>query len=100
MQSEHPDTRIDHGLRAKEPLIKSEVPAAQGCAAIFDGGKPLKMKHRKNQAFCFACSENSRMGLFRASLMAQRTDTRQATSAKCGAEPSIMGSSIGVVLLW
>ena len=26
---------------AKEPLIESEVPAAQGCAAKIDGYKPL-----------------------------------------------------------
>ncbi|MGQ0657122.1 MAG: hypothetical protein ACT4NU_03350, partial [Chromatiales bacterium] len=45
--------------------------AAQGCAAIFEGGKPLKMKQSKNHAFCFACSEKSRMGLFRASLAIQ-----------------------------
>jgi hypothetical protein len=28
---------------AKEALIKSELPAVQGCAAIFDDDKSLKM---------------------------------------------------------
>ena len=51
-----------------EPLIYSEVPAAQGGAAIFNGGRPLKMKESENHIFRFPCSENSRMELFRASL--------------------------------
>ena len=36
--------------------------------AIFDGGKPLKMKQSENHALHFACPENSRMELFRVSL--------------------------------
>ena len=41
---------------------------AQGCAAIFNGILPLKMKESENHIFRFPCSENPRMELFRASL--------------------------------
>ena len=58
---------LSRGETSKEPLINSEVPAAHGCVAIFDGGKPLKMKKSENHAFRFSCSENARMELFRAS---------------------------------
>ena len=55
------DKRADRTLRVevafgnqeivREPLIKSEVPAAQGCAAILNGYKPLKMKQSKITLF-------------------------------------------------
>ena len=37
------------------------VPAAHGCAAIFNDNKSLKMQKNKNRTFCFLCSENSWM---------------------------------------
>ncbi len=48
-----------------EGLINSDLPAEQGCAAIFDDYKSLKMKERENRAFLFPYSENSQMELFR-----------------------------------
>ena len=46
--------------------------AAQGCAAIFNGDMPLKMKESENDVFRFPCSEDARMELFRASLSPHR----------------------------
>ena len=37
----------------KEPLIDSEIPAAQGCAAVFNRRKRLKTKGSENDVFRF-----------------------------------------------
>ncbi|GMQ97225.1 MAG: hypothetical protein BMS9Abin15_0930 [Gammaproteobacteria bacterium] len=42
---------------------------AEGCAAILNDYKSLKMKERENRAFLFPYSENSRMELFRVFLI-------------------------------
>ena len=55
----------------REPLIKSEVTAIQGCIAIFNDHKSLNMRAKQKSHFCFACSDKSRMDLFRASLAIQ-----------------------------
>ena len=47
----------------KEPLIKSEAPAAQGRVAIFNCCKRLKMKETENHTFLFPCSDNARDGI-------------------------------------
>ena len=52
----------------KEPLINSEVPAAQGRAVIFDRCKRLKMKQTENHTFLFACSENAKDGIIQSFL--------------------------------
>ncbi|MGQ0657518.1 MAG: hypothetical protein ACT4NU_05390, partial [Chromatiales bacterium] len=72
---------------------------AQGCAAIFEGGKPLKMKQSKNHAFCFACSEKSRMGLFRASLTAKNYVQQSANPRQRGFAPA-GGQRMGSRALW
>ena len=55
-------------MLAKEPLIKSVVPAIQGCIANFNDDKSLKLRGKQKSHFCFSCSDKSRMDLFRASL--------------------------------
>jgi hypothetical protein len=40
--------------------MNSEIPAAQGGAAILNGNKPLKMKESKNRIFYFPGSDNFR----------------------------------------
>ncbi|MBI2801882.1 MAG: DUF1902 domain-containing protein [Gammaproteobacteria bacterium] len=59
---------------SRESLQKAESPAAQGCAAIFNGRRPLKMKENKNHTFCFPYSEKSRRDLFRVSLAVIRSN--------------------------
>ncbi|GMQ96571.1 MAG: hypothetical protein BMS9Abin15_0244 [Gammaproteobacteria bacterium] len=48
-----PSMEVDGGDRATQEA------KAEGCAAIFDDYKPLKMKERENRAFLFPYSEYS-----------------------------------------
>jgi uncharacterized FAD-dependent dehydrogenase len=47
----------------KEPLIKSEVPLAQGCANVFQTRKCLKNEAKRKSHFSFCVSEQARDGL-------------------------------------
>ena len=54
--------------KTKEPLIKSEVPAIQGCIAKFNDSKSLNLRGKQKSHFCFPCSDKSWMDLIRGSL--------------------------------
>jgi len=63
-------------MPVKESLINSEIPAKQGCVAIFDERSSLKMKESEFLAFHFPYSEKSRVDLFRAFLSLTYTRVR------------------------
>jgi hypothetical protein len=52
----------------KKPLQKAEIPAAQGCAAIFQSNKRLKNEEKGKIAFCLFRALLNQDDLCRASL--------------------------------
>jgi hypothetical protein len=56
------------------------VSAAQGCAAIFDDCKSLKMKPYKNHIFCLARSDHSWMNYSELTEMLAKPDGSGACS--------------------
>jgi hypothetical protein len=53
---------------SKETLIKSEFPTVQGCTVKINDCMSLILRANQKSHFWFACSDKSRMDLFRASL--------------------------------
>ena len=65
--SDHPKISSFQGDITRLEDLKHAV---EGCSAIFQIRKYLKNEEKKKSHFCFSCSDNSWMELFRASLSA------------------------------
>ena len=59
----------------KEPLIYSEVPEAQGCAANIQSLKRLNIEEKRKSHFCFSSLKNIRDEFFRVILVKPQFNT-------------------------